>query len=247
MRAVYHAVKQRPPPAGTPPPPPPPLPPSGLRCHRRRRPAIVPHSSGAGEQQQGGLDPQDLLQRAEALRARQAALEQEAAQLAAALEGLPAAEQRAVLEALGAQREAQQQGGPTQERQQQQQQEQQQRVGDASAALGQGAPAPDAWEAALPPQVRQAIREAGMEDTLRQHAEAVRRDLGEEWEATGKGSGEALLRGWWCRWLGWRGVEDPGSFTSWHHGAAACKRGAFCLSPCCLLPPAAPAIAASAR
>lgn len=187
MKALHLAVRAPPPPASTQP----------LQPRRRRcRPAAA--AGGPGDQQGSPADADALLQRAAALRAQQEALEREAAQLAAALEGLPTAEQRAVLQALGAQRQQQVLAGgianmqpPVQQQQQEQQEvEEQQGVHQPPAdAANQGQAAPAAWEAALPPELRQVIRDAGMEDTLLRQAEAVRAAVGEEGEATGAGNG----------------------------------------------------------
>lgn len=195
MAAVRLAVQARPPAVSSRPPPP------------RRRCRRLPVAAGsAGDPQGSPVDPQALLQRAAALRAQQKALEREAAQLAAALEGLPAAEQRAVLAALA----AQQQGGGVAARQgpgqqhheeveeEEEEGEQQQLPRQAARppayAAGDAERAP-AWEAALPPELRQVIQDAGMADTLRQHAAAVRAAVGEEGEATGAGNGELVLTG----------------------------------------------------
>lgn len=103
-------------------------------------------------------------------------LEQEAEAIAAALEGRPAAEQRAVLAALGAQR--------------QRQLEQSEAEADGFVP---------GWLAQLPPELQQELRSAGLVKAMREHAAAVRRDeaagggVGLEPEA--RGGCQLLLRG----------------------------------------------------
>ncbi len=236
-------------------------------CRRRRRCLAA---AGSGDQQGSAADPQALLRRAAALRAQQEALEREAAQLAAALEGLPAAEQRAVLEALGAQRQAQQQaqqgGGSAggqglidqqqqeqqqqqhhQQQQQQHHQQQQQQQGQEETSIpppaGTSSPgelAPAAWEAGLPPALQQVIRDAGMQPTLRKHAQAVRAAVGEEGEATGAGSGERWRLVWQqrCSWAAFAGLglmlcSRCGSYTAAvdHWNVTALSNIAWLLQP----------------
>jgi hypothetical protein len=163
------------------PPPPPPPPPPFCRQQRwqphRRQPAPV-HSSGGDEAQPGPTS--GLLQRASQLRAQQLRLDQEQAQLAAALEGLPPAQRQAVLEALGMQ--------------QRQQAEQLRDAAEADVAAPQpsaqptGAPPDPEWLAALPPHLQAAAEEAGLSAVWRRQAEAVRHD--QEWGSSEEFGGD---------------------------------------------------------
>ena len=135
------------------------------------------------------------------MRAQQLRLDQEQAQLAAALEGLPPAQRQAVLEALGMQ--------------QRQQGEQFADAADADAAAPQPSPQPTGgardpeWLAALPPHLQAAAEEAGLSAVWRRQAEAVRHD--QEWGSSkefGGGCAAGLPQVPPVLWCGSSGHED---------------------------------------
>lgn len=155
MRAVHPCSSARrpavAPPGGARPPPLPLLPPP------RRRLAPPKSLNGGGGQQ----EPVDLLRRAEQLRAQQAELEREAAQLAAALEGLPPEQAAAVQQALGAQGRQQQGAAPP--------------AGEGPEEHGDE----PALMADLPPELQRELRASGLAAAWQQHAEAVEAEHGD--------------------------------------------------------------------
>jgi hypothetical protein len=171
--------------------------------------------AGPPDGQQQAL--QDLLREAERLREEQRRMEREAGRLAAALQGLPATQQRAVLEALGLQR--QQEGTEVQQAAQQQAaagagQQTADEDTEPDGSSGEEAEDGDAgWMEALPPQLQQQIRDSGLAGVLRQQAAVVaadrERDLSPEFGGALAAAVSGRLRLRWvlracnatcCRW-----------------------------------------------
>lgn len=163
-------------------------------CSRSRQPQQPARAASSSSEplESGPQDADALLQRAAHLRAEQQRLEREAASLAASLKGLPSAQQRVVLEALGLQRQQQQaqqqkqQAAPTPLEAAPQGQQQQQPSMRQRAAAGAQAEPPlaavqgsDDWLAALPPHLQQEFKQSGLAAALQEQAEAVQRE--QEW------------------------------------------------------------------
>lgn len=147
------------------------LPPSlPLRRHRHRRlAAAAARSQGSSEQPPS----------ADELRQRAQALQREAAALAAALEGLPPAEQAAVLGALRPkQPPPEQQGGETEADPGQPLEEGSSTTGAPSAAAA-GEPE---FMARLPPELQQQVRAAGLTAAWQRHAAALEEEFGGDWD-----------------------------------------------------------------